>query len=176
MNFFEINKAFGALLLALLFIMVTGMVTSFIFSEDLPETPGYAIEVASADAGGASAAPKEEEETVDFATLLASADVAKGQKIAKKCAACHTFDEGGKNKVGPNLFGIVGRSPASVDGFKYSNAMTEFAANNSWDVETLNNFVTKLKELVKGTSMAFAGLKKDKDRANLIGYLQSLSN
>ncbi len=175
MNFFELNKAFGALLLALLFIMVTGMVTSFIFSEDQPETPGFVIEVADATGGGA-AAPKEEEEVVDFATLLASADVDKGQKVAKKCVACHTFEEGGKNKVGPNLFGVVGRNPASVDGFKYSGAMSDFAGDNTWDVDTLSSFLTKPKDLVKGTSMSFAGLKKDKDRANLIGYLQSLSN
>lgn len=172
MNFFEINKAFGALLLALIIVMVTGMLSSYIFSEDLPETPGFNIEVA--DASGNTAAPKEEEAPVDFATLLASADLEKGKKVTKKCASCHTFEQGGKNKIGPNLFGIVDRAPASIDGFKYSDAMKAFADGNSWNTDTLNTFLTKPKDLVSKTNMSFAGLKKDKDRANLIGYLQSL--
>ena len=174
MNFFELNKMFGALLLAAIVAMVTGMVTSFIFSADMPEKPGFIIEVA--DASGEAPAAEEEEEEVDFASLLAEADVDKGAKVFKKCAACHTTEEGGKNKVGPNLFGIVGRQPASVDGFKYSDAMQGFAEGNSWDTDTLNAFLTKPKDAVSGTSMSFAGLKKDKDRANLIGYLQGLSN
>lgn len=172
--FFELNKMFGALLLSLIIIMVTGMVTSFIFSEDMPEKPGFEIAVASTD-GAAPAAAAEAEEVVDFATLLASADVDKGTKVFKKCAACHTAEAGGKNKIGPNLHGIVGRQPASVDSFKYSAAMTEFAADKVWDVDTLNAFLTKPKDLVNKTSMSFAGLKKDKDRANLIGYLQTLA-
>jgi cytochrome c553 len=117
MNSFELNKAFGAFLMALIFIMGTGMVTSFIFHAGTPEKPGYVIEVADASQ---EAAPEEVVETVDFATLLASADADKGAKVAKKCASCHTFDAGGANKTGPNLHGIVGRAVASIDGFKYS--------------------------------------------------------
>ncbi|PLW75814.1 c-type cytochrome [Cohaesibacter celericrescens] len=173
MNSFELNKAFGAFLMALIFIMVTGMVTSFIFHAETPEKPGYVIEVADASQ---EAAPEEVVETVDFATLLASADADKGAKVAKKCASCHTFDAGGANKTGPNLHGIVGRAVASIDGFKYSGSMTEFSEGKSWDVETLNSFLTKPKDLVEKTSMGFAGLKKDKDRADLVSYLQSLSN
>ena len=173
MNFFEINKAFGGLLLALIVVMVTGMVTDFIFSTDAPETPGYNIEVASADEG--TAAPKEVEETVDFATLLASADIAKGEKVTKKCASCHTFDAGGKDKVGPNLHDVIGRQPGTKDSFKFSEAMTGFGEGKVWEPELLNTYLTKPKDVVPKTTMAFAGLKKDEDRANLIGYLQSLS-
>lgn len=171
--FFELNKMFGALLLSLIIIMVTGMVTSFIFSEDLPDKPGF--EIAVANPNNAVPAAAEEEEVVDFATLLASADVDKGIKVFKKCAACHTAEAGGKNKIGPNLHNIVGRQPAAVADFKYSAAMTEFGADKVWDVDTLNAFLTKPKDLVSKTSMSFAGLKKDKDRANLIGYLQTLA-
>ena len=129
MNFFELNKVFGALLLSLIIAMVVGMVSSFIFSTDLPEKPGFEIAVASAD--GAAAPAKEAEPEVDFATLLASADPAKGEKLTKKCAACHTFDQGGKNKVGPNLFGIVGRQPGGLDGFKFSAAMQAYGEGKS---------------------------------------------
>jgi cytochrome c len=173
MNFFELNKVFGALLLSLIIAMVVGMVSTFIFSTDLPEKPGFEIVVASAD-DGAAAPVKEAEPEVDFATLLASADLAKGEKLTKKCAACHTFDQGGKNKVGPNLFGVVGRQPGGVDGFKYSAAMQAYGEGKVWDADQLNGFLTKPKDFIKKTSMSFAGFKKEKDRANMIGYLQGL--
>ena len=174
MNSFELNKAFGALLMAVIFIMVTGMVTSFIFHNEAPETPGYVIEVA--EISDAPAVKEEAVEEVDFAALLASADADKGAKVAKKCAACHTFEAGGPNKVGPNLHGVIGRGIAQIDGFKYSDAMKAFGEGKSWDAETVNTFITKPKDLVAKTSMGYAGLKKPEDRANLIGYLQSLSN
>ena len=174
MNFFELNKAFGAILMALIFIMVTGMVTGYIYKDEEPKVPGFEIEVAEASAGGAPKAAAEEE--VDFATLLAEADAEKGEKVAKKCQSCHTFEAGGPNKVGPNLHGVVGRVIATHEGFAYSDAMKAFGEGKSWDAETINTFVTKPKDLVSGTKMAFAGLKKAKDRANLIAYLQTLSN
>lgn len=174
MNFFELNKAFGALLAALIFIMVTGMVTGYIFHEETPETPGFVIEVADASETGGKA--KEAVEEVDFATLLASADAAKGEKVTKKCLSCHSFEAGGGNKTGPNLHDVFGRAVASVGEFGYSDAMKEFSAGKSWDVETLNAFLTNPKNLVGKTTMAFAGLKKDGDRADLIVYLQGLKN
>ena len=174
MNFFELNKMFGALLMALIFIMVTGIVTGFIFHEEKPKTPGYMIEVA--DTSGDAAPVEEEVVEVDFAALLASADIGKGERVAKKCAACHTFDAGGATKQGPNLHDVVDRPIANIDGFKYSGAMVEYGEGKVWDVDTLNAFLTKPKDVVAKTSMAFAGLKKDADRANLIGYLQSLNN
>jgi cytochrome c len=107
--------------------------------------------------------------------LLASADLAKGEKVGKKCVACHNFNEGGKNKVGPGLYDIVNRPIASVDGFGYSGALKTYAAEKTWTYEELNGFLYKPKAHVKGTSMGFAGLKKTADRANMIGYLRTLA-
>lgn len=109
------------------------------------------------------------------ATLPAHADVAKGEKVFKKCKACHTVDEGGKNKVGPNLFGVVDRAAGAVEGFKYSDAMMEAAAEGLvWDQANLDAFLKKPKKFMKKTKMSFAGVKKDDKRADLIEYLGTL--
>ena len=98
-------------------------------------------------------------------------DEKKGAKVFKKCKACHTIKEGGKNKVGPNLYGIVGREAAQVKGYKYSKAMK--ASGVTWDEATLDKFLTKPKKMMKKTKMAFSGLKKEKQRADLIAYLKA---
>ncbi|WP_316858853.1 cytochrome c family protein [uncultured Cohaesibacter sp.] len=176
MNFSELSKLavmiVGAVVMALIFVGVTGAATGFIFKAETPEKPGYIIEVA--DASGASPA-KEEEKEADFATLLASADIEKGEKVAKKCVACHSFEAGGGNKTGPNLHGVVDRAVATIGDFKYSEAMTSFGEGKNWTAEQLDVYLAKPKDLVPGTNMAFAGLKKVSDRANLIGYISSLS-
>lgn len=104
-------------------------------------------------------------------SALATGDVTKGAKVFKKCKACHTTEDGGKNKIGPNLFGIVGRSAASIEGFKYSKAMK--ASGLTWDEATLDSFIKKPKKFLKGTKMSFAGVKKEKQRADLIAYLNT---
>lgn len=108
------------------------------------------------------------------ASLLPQADIAKGEKVFKKCQACHTVELGGRKKTGPNLYGTVGGAVAARDGFKYSKGLTGYGGE--WTVERLDAFLTKPKAEVKGTRMSFAGLKKAKDRANLIAYLNSLSD
>lgn len=104
----------------------------------------------------------------------ADGDAANGEKVFRKCKACHAVEEG-KNKVGPSLYNIVGRAPGSVDGFKYSQAMQDFGAGHVWDDETLSAFLEKPKDLVDGTKMAFVGLKKEDDRNDVIAYLKQFS-
>jgi cytochrome c len=127
---------------------------------------GYVIEVA--DAGGAA----EEEEGPDFATLLASADAGKGERVFKKCAACHKLD--GEDATGPHLNGVIDRAIGSVAGFNYSGALS--AVGDVWSPENLNAFLENPKGTAPGTSMGFAGLRKVEDRADLVAYLQSISN
>ncbi|PHR53338.1 MAG: cytochrome c family protein [Robiginitomaculum sp.] len=138
----------------------------------IPDHPGYAVEVAGST--GADAGPVEVVKVISLAELLASASVSSGERVAKKCAACHTFDKGGANKTGPNLWNLVGRAAAGVDGFGFSSAMS--SSGLTWDFETLNKYLTKPKELVPGTAMSFAGIKKDKDRANLLAWIRSQSD
>lgn len=104
-------------------------------------------------------------------SALADGDAAKGEKVFKKCQACHTVEQAGKNKIGPNLYAIVGKKSASVEGYDYSKAMQE--ANLTWDDETLSEYLKKPKAFVKGTKMSFVGLKKESDRENLIAYLKT---
>lgn len=175
MDSFEINKLIGGLLGAVFIMFSVSIVSDALFASPAPEKPGFEIVAAEPDDhGGGAEAPKE----VPIATLLATADAGAGETVFKKCAACHTVDNGGANKVGPNLWNIVNRPVASHEGFSYSGAMKEFSEGGSvvWDYEHLNGFLLSPKGYVKGTAMAFAGLKKDDERANVIAYLRTLSD
>ena len=172
----NLNLYAGAFLGTVFAMMSIGILGEAIFHEEAPEQAGFAIAVEES-AGAGSEASAEAPSIEPVSPLLATADIAAGESVFKKCAACHTDDKGGANKVGPNLYDIVNRPVASHEGFKYSASMQEFAAGGTvWDYEHLNTFTHKPKDLVAGTAMGFAGLKKVEDRANLIAYLRTMAD
>lgn len=173
MDSFEFNKIMGALLLAGVVTLSVSIFSDAVVSSPKPEKPGWDIAVAEEKPAAASAAQATPD--LPIAQLLASADKAKGEAIAKKCASCHSFDKGGANKVGPNLYDVVGRKIASAAGFKYSAGLTE-KASAAWDYEALNTFIKKPAAFAKGTAMSFAGIEKAEDRAHLIAYLRGQSD
>jgi cytochrome c len=171
MDSFELNKVLGAILGTCLVLLVTSFAAGAIFAPAKPEKPGFEIAVKEEAAGGekAAAAPSEPIEK-----LLQTASLQKGEQSAKKCAACHDFTKGGPNKVGPNLFGIVGDKKGEGRGFNFSAAMK--AKGGTWTIDDLNKFIDNPKGFVPGTAMGFAGIQKDSERADLLVYLNSLSD
>jgi cytochrome c len=170
MDSFEINKILGAVLGTLLITLALNIVAGAMFSPHKPEKPGYDIVVTEPPAGGSAAVPVEE----PIEQLLAKANPEKGASVAKKCLACHDFAKGGPNKVGPNLYGIVNRDRATHEGFSYTSAMK--AKGGKWTIQDLNTYLIGPRAFVPGTSMAFAGLSKGSDRADLIAYLNTLAD
>lgn len=171
MSGLELNKVAAGVLVAGLIAMVSGKVADGLYHPvHEVEKRGYAVEVAEdTGAEGAGATDKPE----NILPLLASADVAAGEALTKKCTSCHTFENGGANKVGPNLYGIVGADVAHKSDYSYSDAMA--AQGGAWDYNSLSSFLKKPKAHVPGTKMAFAGMSKEEDRANIIAYLRTLS-
>jgi cytochrome c len=167
----EVNKALAALLTAGIIASGSGVISRMVFHDSVLEEPAYPIEVAETTEGGGEA---EGGAAPSLPALLASGSVEQGQTVAKKCVACHSFDQGGANKIGPALWGVLGRDIASHEGFAYSDALS--SKEGAWDYETLSAFVHNPKEWAPGTKMAFAGLNKPEDRANVILYLRSLSD
>ena len=158
MDAFELNKIAGAVLFALLILFGTKTATDILFKAHKPEKPGYEVAVTETATGGEAGEKKAE--AVPLAVLLVDADSAKGEKVAKKCAACHTFDKGGANKIGPNLYGVVGRELGAVEGFAYSGALK--GKGGSWGYEELDAFIANPKGFIDGTKMAFAGVRQPK--------------
>jgi cytochrome c len=169
MGGFELNKIMGAIILAGLVGMLSGFAADKVIAPETLKENVYKVEgvVAAAGTGAPAAAVIE-----PISGLLASADLAKGEAGAKACAACHSFDKGGPNKVGPNLWNVVGGPHAHAEGFAYSTAMKALH-DKKWNYEALNEFLVKPSAAIKGTKMAYAGMKNPQDRANLIAWLRT---
>ena len=172
MSGLELNKIAGAILLASLIAMVVGVAANILYKPDLkPKERGYSVAVTE-DTSAEAAAPAEVK--FDVAALMKAANAELGKEITKKCISCHSFEKGGPNKVGPNLWGIVGSEKAKVDGYKFSSAM--IAAGGVWDEESIFTFLHKPSKFIPGTKMSFPGLSKPEDIANVVAYLKTLSN
>jgi cytochrome c len=173
MDSFEINKILAAVLMVALLVIGIGKLSNVIFHVEKPETPGYAVEVEQATTVSSSTKAIVEEK-IDIAALMAIGDIALGEKIFKKCAACHSIVKGGKNNIGPALYNVVGRKTGAVTDYKYSKALASY--EKEWTFEELNGYLIKPAKWIKGTKMAFAGLRKEKDRASVIKYLNQNSD
>ena len=173
MDSFEINKIVAAVLMVALLVIGIGKLSDVIFHVEKPETPGYAVKVEQVSTASSSTTTAADEK-VDIAALMAMGDIASGEKIFKKCAACHSINKGGKNAIGPALYNVVGRKVGSVEDYKYSKALAAY--EKEWTVEELNGYLTKPAKWIKGTKMAFAGLRKEADRASVIKYLNENSD
>ncbi len=173
MDSFEINKIVAAVLLVALLLIGLSKISNVIFHVDKPEKPGYAVEVEQVSSG-TTISDNEIEEKIDIAAIMALGDVASGEKIFKKCVACHSINKGGKNKIGPALYNVVGRKIGSVTDYKYSKALVAYG--KEWNFEELNGFLLKPAKWIKGTKMAYAGLRKEEDRASIIKYLNQNSD
>jgi cytochrome c len=172
MDGFELNKIMGAVLATCLFVLSMNIIAGAVFSPHAPEKPGFIVEVPETPAAGGAQAALPPAEPINV--RLAKADPAKGEIAAKTCLACHSFEKGGPNKVGPNLYSVVGGPRAHAQGFSYSAAMKQ--QGGTWDFESLDKFLANPRAEVKGTSMTFVGVRRPEERADVIAYLNSLAD
>ena len=173
MDSFELNKIIAAILMVALLVIGLGKIADVAFHVKKPKNPGYKVE------GQVQLASSESEtskvvEKIDIVALMAQGDVTSGEKIFKKCAACHSINKGGKNKIGPALYNVVGRKVGGVADYKYSKALASYG--KEWSFEELNGFLIKPATYLKGTKMSYAGLRKETDRASVIKYLNKNSD
>ena len=173
MDSFEINKIVAAILLVALMLIGISKISNVIFHVDKPDKPGYRVEVEQVSSE-TTILNNEVKEKIDIAAIMALGDVASGEKIFKKCVACHSINKGGKNKIGPALYNVVGRKIGGVADYKYSKALVAYG--KEWNFEELNGFLLKPAKWIKGTKMAYAGLRKEEDRASIIKYLNQNSD
>ena len=174
MDSFELNKIIAAVLMVALLVIGIGKLSDVIFQVKKPETPGYTVDVEQAVIAKTETSSKKTMEKIDIASLMALGDLATGEKVFKKCAACHSIVKGGKNAIGPALYNVVGRKVGGIKDYKYSKALAAY--DKEWTFEELNGFLIKPAKWIKGTKMAYAGLRKEKDRASVIKYLNENSD
>ena len=174
MDSFELNKIIAAVLMVALLIIGISKLSDIIFYVEKPETPGYAVDVAQTVSTSTQSESVTSEQKIDIAALMAMGDLTTGEKVFKKCSACHSIVKGGKNNIGPALYNVVGRKVGAVDDYKYSKALSSY--EKEWTFEELNGYLIKPAKWIKGTKMAFAGLRKEKDRASVILYLNQNSD
>ena len=170
MDSFEINKIVAAVLVVFLVVFGIGKISDIVFHVEKPNTSAYKVEFAEVDKTKASSSVQ----TVDIAALLALGSVEHGKKVFKKCSACHSIKKGGRNNIGPALYSVLGRNMGALEDYKYSKALIAFGKD--WTFNEMNNFLIKPTSYIKGTKMAFAGLKKEKDRASVILYMNTNSD
>ena len=170
MDSFEINKIIAAVLVVFLVVFGIGKISDVVFHVEKPNTSAYKVEISTASSGQDSNTG----EVVDIAALLAMGDLDHAKKVWKKCSACHSIKKGGKNKIGPALYSVLGRNVAALDDYKYSKAFVAYG--KSWTFEEMNGFLKKPQSYIKGTKMAFAGLRSEKDRASIILFMNQNSD
>ena len=169
MNSFEINKIITAILVTILVVFGIGKISDIIFDKDDKNIVAYKVEAPEGEAVQASA-----ESSIDISALLAMGDVAHGEKVYKKCKACHSIKQGGGNKIGPALWNVIFRPVGSITDYKYSKALSTYG--NEWTWEEMNGFLIKPSKWIPNNKMGFAGLKSEKDRASVILYLNQNSD
>ena len=174
MDSFELNKIIAAVLMVALIVIGIGKLSDVIFHVEKPKIAGYAVDVEQAVVTTAQTSSETTMEKIDMVALMALGDLATGEKVFKKCAACHSIVKGGKNNIGPALYNVVGRKVGVVSDYKYSKALSGY--DKEWSFEELNGYLIKPAKWIKGTKMAFAGLRKEKDRASVILYLNENSD
>jgi len=163
------NKIIASIIIAVILVLGINKITDIIFYVEKPEKSAYQVESVTTSTTTEATSVSSSAGSGDIMALLASASVADGKKIFKKCAACHSIAKGGANKIGPALWGVLGRKAGSISDYKYSKAMAAHA--KPWSFEEMNGFLIKPKDWIKGTKMSFIGLKKDTDRAAVILYM-----
>ena len=173
MDSFELNKIIAAVLMVALLVIGLGKIADGVFHVKKLKNPGYQVEVESQLISSTSQ-ETDIVEKINITKIMALGDVVSGEKIFKKCAACHSINKGGKNKIGPALYNVVGRKVGGIDNYKYSKTLASY--DKEWTFEELNGFLTKPSSYLKGTKMSYAGLRKEKDRASVIKYLNQNSD
>tara|TARA_B100000902_G_C27216105_1_gene867033 strand:- start:578 stop:1117 length:540 start_codon:yes stop_codon:yes gene_type:complete len=173
MDSFEINKIVAAILMVALLVIGIGKLADVVFHVEKPKTPGYAVEIEQVKSASTSMESTEEKK-IDIAALMTLGDIATGEKVFKKCAACHSIIKGGKNNIGPALYNVVGRKVGVISDYKYSKALSAYG--KEWTFEELNGYLIRPAKWIKGTKMSFAGLRKETDRASVIKYLNQNSD